>query len=134
MFTVHHPSFGAQVSFSHKWEWTSDLRLILQSALLDVIFGFSIGPLILTSLIPFVYVSEKRYLSSLFCIKIPLISPACYHRIGFGAMRSEAGSSHIKHICFICLWACRPNCVGKRVEILRGKMTFTDNIFRKLSD
>ena len=65
----------------------------------NVIFGFSIWPLILTSLIPFVYVSEERYRSSLFCIKIPLISLTCYHWISFAGMRSEPGSPHYKHIC-----------------------------------
>lgn len=47
--------------------------------------------------------SLKRYLLSLICIKIPLISLACYRWVCFGCMRTEAGSSNNKHIYIICI-------------------------------
>lgn len=108
-FMVHYRSISPQASFSFNWEWSSDHRLILQRALLDVIFGFSIWALILTSLRLFVYVAEKRYLSSFFCIKITLIPPACYRWIHFRGMRSKSGLSHTKPFELLC-WKVTGKC------------------------
>lgn len=56
---------------------------------------------------------KKRYLSSLLCREIPLISPTLLSLDKFLRHEIRAGSSHNKRICIISLLLCRLNYVGK---------------------